>query len=98
MSRSSFLYFYPFTFLLFTFTLRADALDHEIHGTLFEAFGQCHLRNRDIFQTVGSSTAFTEEMHMQVFVCLAVVAVTQLVAHTVATILDNMHQTVLFEQ
>ena len=98
MSRSSFLYFFFLPFYFFTFTIQADTLDHEIHGTLFEAFGQCHLRDGNILQTVGSPTAFTKEMHVQVFIRFTIVAVAQLIAYTIATIFNDMYQPMLLEQ
>ena len=78
--------------------MRANALDHEIHGTLFEAFGQCHIWDSNILQTKSPPTAFTKEMHMQVFVRLTVMTVTQLIAYAIATVFNDMYQPVFLEQ
>ena len=55
---------------------------------LLEAFRQVYFRNGDMFQTVGATTHFAIEMHVQVVVRLGIVtATTQLIAHTIASIL-----------
>ena len=66
---------------------------------LLEAFRQLHFRNGDMFQTIGASTRLAVEMHVQVIICLGIMtATTQLIAHAVATVLNDMHQMVLLEQ
>ena len=66
---------------------------------LLEAFRQVYFRNGDMFQTVGATTHFTIEMHVQVVVRLGIVtATTQLIAHAIASILYHMHQMVLLKQ
>ena len=52
-----------------------------------------------MFQTVGPTAFLTIEMHMQVVVCLGIMTATaQLIAHSVASILNDMHQVVLLKQ
>lgn len=51
-----------------------------------------------MFQTIGASTPLAVEMHVQVIVRLGIVAVAQLIAHTVATVLNDMYQMVLLKQ
>ena len=83
----------------FFIAFRADALYHEIHRSLLKAFRQFYLRNSDMFQTVSLSTLLAVEMHMQVIVRLSIMtATTQFIAHSVATILNDMHQMVLLKQ
>ena len=85
--------------LFFPCTLRTQSLGHIVDAMELVALGKMNSRNGSLGYAERALAPFAEEVYMLVVVVLmSVVAVAQLVAYTVGTILDDMHQMVLAEQ
>ena len=65
---------------------------------MLKALGQLNLRHIGIVETERLLTSLTEEVRMLVVVVLVVVAVAELIAHTLAAALDDMHEVMLAEE
>jgi hypothetical protein len=80
-------------------TLRTEAFGHIVDAGKVVARGECDGRNGNVGQTKGAMAALAVEMYMLIVVgIVAIVAVTELIAYTIATIFDDMHQVVLTEE
>ena len=80
-------------------TFRAKALGHVVDAGQLVAGRKRDGRDGSVGQTERAVAALAVEVDVLVVVIgVAVVAVAQLVAHAVATILDDMHQMVFAEQ
>lgn len=75
-----------------------DAFHHVVDRRHDETLGQIDAWHRDMVETVGLLTPFAIEMDVQVVVNTVMVAMTQLIAHAVTTILNDVYQVVFAEQ
>ena len=76
----------------------ANAFDNVVRRPLLKALGQLNLRHIGIVETEGLLTSLTEEVRMLVVVVLVVVAVAELITHTLAAALDDMHEVMLAKE
>ena len=79
-------------------TVWTDAFYHIVHRRHNEPLRQVDTRHRDMVQTVGLLTSLAIEMDVQVVVNTVMAAMTQLIAHSVTTILNDVYQVVFAEQ
>ena len=75
-----------------------DAFHHVVDRRHDETLGQVDAWHRDMVETVGLLTPFAIEMDVQVVVNTVMAAMTQLIAHAVTTILNDVYQVVFTEQ
>ena len=75
----------------------ANAFEHKISTLHQIAFGQLNLRNGQFFKTNGLSASFTMEMNMHVVVDSMVVAMAELIAHTI-TVFKHMDKVLFLEE
>ena len=71
---------------------------HQVGTFLLEAFRQRYLRHVRIVETVGLLALFAIEMGVYVLIVVVVVAVTELIAHAVAAVLEDVNEVVLSKQ
>ena len=75
----------------------ANAFEHKI-GTLHQiALWQLNFRNGQFFKTNGLTASFTMEMNMHVVVDSMVMAMTELIAHTI-TVFKHMDKVLFLEE
>ena len=77
-------------------TVGTDALDHIVDALKPIAIGEDDGGDGGVAQAEGAMTALAIEVHMLVVVAVVtVVTMTELIAHAVAAILDDVYQVVL---
>ena len=80
-------------------TVGTDALDHIVDALKPIAIGEDDGGDGGVAQAEGAMAALAIEVHMLVVVAVVtVVTMTKLIAHAVATVLDDVHQVVLAEK
>ena len=79
-------------------TLGADAFDQIVGRMHHKANGQRYGRHWQMVEAESALALFTEEMHMQVIIYIMMATMTQFIAHSIASILDDMYQMAITEE
>lgn len=79
-------------------TIWALAFDDVVSGGHFISIGQINKGDFYVIQTKGLMTMLTKEMHVNVIIVFVAMTMTQFIAHTISSVLDDMDEMMLLEE